>query len=217
LELLLPEGFFKSSSTIIEKTKTGVPERGSNCASLDMEALEKKLSDNEIYVNAEMLLKENHPLRLRQIEDKDLYGAVRNHLFKLASCGEDSSDHSLLKSELEYLQAKRTAAMLQKIPQIVDEEFLQGNIKNKKAIFTIGMFHLHEIIAFLNEKGIKFRAPLSASNGKEGSMAQLNLQKENFGVSVILPRILAKDRKILEMNELDEVVRKCGGPSLTSR
>jgi hypothetical protein len=217
LELLLPEGFFKSSSTTIQKTNTNVPERGSNCASLDMEALEKELSDNKIYVNAEMLLKKNHPLRLRQIEDKDLYGAVRNHLFKLASCKEDSSDHSLLKSELEYLQAKRTAAMLQKIPQIVNEEFLQRNIKNKKAIFTIGMFHLHEIIAFLNEKGIEIRAPRSASNGKEESIAQLNLQKENFGVSVIIPRTLANDQKTLETMELYEIVRKCQGPSLTSR
>jgi len=217
LELLLPEGFFKRSSTKLEKTNANVPKREGNCASLSMEALEKKLSDNKIYVNAEMLLKENHLLRLRQVEDEELYEAVRNHLMKLASCRDDSSDYSRLKSKLESLQAKRTAAMLQRIPQIVDEEFLQGNIKNKKAIFTIGMFHLHEIIFFLNEAAVMPRAPLSASNGKGGPLAQLNLQKENFGVTVILPRILAKDQKILEMNELDEVVRECRSSSLTPR
>jgi hypothetical protein len=99
--------------------------------------------------------------------------------------------------------------MLQKVPLLVNEEFRQGNIKQKKAIFTIGMFHIHEIIAFLNEKAIKIHTPLPASTGKEEILAGLNLLKENFGVSVILPRMLAQDRKILEMNELYEVVRKC--------
>jgi hypothetical protein len=207
--LVLPEGFFKSPSTKIEKKNINTPERVSSCASIDIVALEKRLSDNKIYVNAEMLLKENHSLRLRQIEDKELYEAVRNHLLKLASRREDSRDYSRLKSEIEYLQEKRTAAMLQKIPQIVNDEFRQGNIKNKKATFTIGMFHLHEIITYLIEKRIKIHAPLSASNGNESYMVELSLQKENFGVSVIIPRTLAGDPKILEINELDEIVRNC--------
>lgn len=216
LELVLPEGFFKNPPAKIEKKNINAPERISSCASLDLEALEKRLSDNKIYINAEMLLKENHSLRLQQIEDKDLYKAVRNHLLKLASCRDDSRDYSRLKSEIDYLQEKRTAAMLQKIPQIVNDEFGQGNIRNKKAIFTIGMFHLHEIIRYLTEKRIKIYAPLSALNGNEGDTAELNLQKENFGVSVIIPRTLANDRKILEINELDKLVRGCQNDLLTS-
>ena len=216
LELVLPEGFFKNPPAKIEKKNTNAPKRVSSCASLDLEALEKRLSDNKIYINAEMLLKENHSLRLQQIEDKDLYKAVRNHLLKLASCRDDSRDYSRLKSEIDYLQEKRTAAMLQKIPQIVNDEFRQGNIRNKKAIFTIGMFHLHEIIRYLTEKRIKIYAPLLASNGNESYMAELSLQKENFGVSVIIPRTLANDRKILEINELDKLVRGCRNDLLTS-
>jgi hypothetical protein len=216
LELVLPEGFFKNPPAKIEKKNINAPERVSSCASLDLEALEKRLSDNKIYINAEMLLKENHSLRLQQIEDKDLYKAVRNHLLKLASCRDDSRDYSRLKSEIDYLQEKRTAAMLQKIPQIVNDEFRQGNIRNKKAIFTIGMFHLHEIIRYLTEKRIKIYAPLLASNGNESSMAELSLQKENFGVSVIIPRTLASDPKILEINELDKIVRGCRNDLLTS-
>jgi hypothetical protein len=215
LELVLPEGFFKNPPAKIEKKNINTPERVSSCASLDLEALEKRLSDNKIYINAEMLLKENHSLRLQQIEDKDLYKAVRNHLLKLASCRDDSRDYSRLKSEIDYLQEKRTAAMLQKIPQIVNDEFGQGNIRNKKAIFTIGMFHLHEIIRYLTEKRIKIYAPLLASNGNESYMAELSLQKENFGVSVIIPRTLASDPKILEINELDEIVRNCQSNPLT--
>jgi len=209
LELLLPEGFFKSLSTKVEEKNIKDSERAGSCASLDMDALEKRLSDNNVYVNAEMLLKENHSLRLRQIEDEDLYKAVRNHLLKLASCREDSADYASLNSEVEILQEKRAAAMLQKIPQIVNDEFRQGNIKNRKAIFTIGMFHLHNIITYLNEKRIKIRPPRSSSNGNGGYTAELNLQKENFGVSVIIPRTLASDRKTLEMTELDEIVKKC--------
>ncbi len=216
LELVLPEGFFKNPPAKIEKKNINAPERVSSCASLDLEALEKRLSDNKIYINAEMLLKENHSLRLQQIEDKDLYKAVRNHLLKLATCRDDSRDYSRLKSEIDYLQEKRTAAMLQKIPQIVNDEFGQGNIRNKKAIFTIGMFHLHEIIRYLTEKRIKIYAPLSALNGNEGDTAELNLQKENFGVSVIIPRTLANDRKILEINELDKLVRGCQNDLLIS-
>jgi hypothetical protein len=208
LELLLPEGFFKSLSTQMERKNTNGTDKGANCSSSDLETLERRLSDNRIYVNAEMLLKENHPLRLRQIEDKNLYEAVRNHLFKLASDRYDSRERSVLESELEYLQKKRTAAMLQKIPLIVNEEFRLGNIKKKEAIFTIGMFHLHDIITFLDEKAIRIYPPLSASSRDEITPAELNLQKENFGVSVILPRVLMNDQRILEMNELYKVVRK---------
>ena len=118
-----------------------------------------------------MLLKETHPLTLRQVEDKDLYDAVRSHLVKLISCRDDSGDYSLLKSGLEYLQEKRTAAMLQKIPKIVNEEFQRGSIKSRKAILTIGMYHLHEIITYLNENAINIHAPLPASNGKKGITA----------------------------------------------
>jgi hypothetical protein len=207
-ELLLPEGFFKSTSARIGKKNINAPEKESRCTSLDMKGLEERFSDNKIYVNAEMLLKENHSLTLRQVEDRALYDAVRKCLLQLVNCRNDSSDYFLTKSGLDYLQEKRTAAMLQKIPQIVNEEFQQGNIKTRKAIFTIGMFHLHKIITYLNENRIKIYAPLSASNGSEDSVAELNLQKENFGVSVILPRTLADDQKILEITRLDKIVRE---------
>jgi hypothetical protein len=206
LELLLPEGFFKSISTKIEKKNINPQKRGNTCASLDMKILEEKLSDDKTYVNAEMLLKENHPLRLRQVEDKGLYDAVRNNLLKLGSCGNDLGHYSLLKSELDYLQERRTAVMLQKIPEMVEEEFGQGNIKCRKAIFTIGMSHLNKIIRYLNENRIKIYAPLFVSKGNEDYIAQLNLQKGNFGASVIIPKTLATDQKILEINKLDKII-----------
>ncbi len=208
LELLLPEGFFKSVSPKVEKKNISAAATRESCGQLDMKVLVERLSDNTAYVNAEMLLKETHPLRLCQVEDKKLYNAVRNGLIKLVNCGNDSSDYALLKSNIEYLQERRTAAMLQKIPEIVNGEFQQGNIKNRKAILTVGMYHLHEIIAYLNESKIAIHAPLSASGETKDYYSDLNLLKEHFGVSVILPKTLADDQKTLEMNKLDQVVRR---------
>ena len=207
LELLLPEGFFASNPGKIGKEKGKALERKSECTErIDLKVLEERLSDNKTYVNAEMLLKESHPLRLRQVEDKGLYDAVRNGLLKLVNCGEDDSRYSALKTELDYLQEKRTAAMLQKIPEIVEAEFRQGNIKSRKTIFTIGTSHLHKIIRYINETRIKIDAPLLASNGSKDYIAELSLLKENFGVSIIIPKTLAKDQKTLELNKLDKIV-----------
>jgi len=216
VELLLPEGFFKSTSAKIEKKTTSAPGTPNSCALLDIKVLEERLSNNKVYVNAEMLLKETHPLRLRQVEDKELYDAVNNNLIKLISCSNDSSDYSLLNSKLEYLQEKRTAAMLQKIPKIIDDEFRQGGIKSRKAILTVGMYHLHEIIRYLNENRIMIHAPLDASDETKDYCSELNILKEHFGVSVILPKILADDQKILEINKLDQIVRKYQSMPLTS-
>jgi len=211
LGLLLPEGFFKSASTKTQRNPISVAQKESNCASYDMKALEKRLSDNKVYVNAEMLLKETHPIRLGQVEDKPLYDAVRANILKLVSSQGPACDYAVTNSELEYLQERRTAAMLQKIPEIVDDEFQQGNIKNRKAIFTVGLYHIHEIIQFLNENKIKIHAPKPASVGIKDYTAELNLQKENFGITIILPRMLTKDQKILEINKLTEIVNQSGG------
>ena len=208
LELLLPEGFFKNTSIKNEKKNITAQEREISCTSLNMKGLEEKFSDDQTYINAEMLLKANHPLRLQQVEDRGLYEAVQNGLLKLVNCREDTSHYLGLKSELDYLQERRTAAMLQKIPEIVNSEYLQGNIKGRKAIFTIGLSHLYRIIQYMNEDGIRIYAPLSASNGDKDYIAKLTLQKENFGVSVIIPRTLAADQTILKINGLDRIVRE---------
>jgi hypothetical protein len=208
LQLLLPEGFFKSTSTTIAKKSVTTQVRNKGCPSLDMKVLEEIFSDNQTYVNAEMLLKENHPLRLQQVEDKGLYEAVQNGLLNLINCPEDTSHFLGLKSELDYLQERRTAAMLQKIPEIVNSEYRQGNIRSRKAIFTIGLFHLYKIIQYMNEDGIRIYAPRPASNGNKDYVTELTLQKENFGVSVIIPSTLAADQTILKINKLDRIVRE---------
>jgi len=171
-----------------------------------MKEIEERLADDKTYVNAEMLLKENHPLRLRQVEDEQSYLAVRDGILKFVNTGKDSCDFLGIKSELDYLQERRTADLLQRIPGVVDDEFRQGNIKAKKAIFTIGLAHIHMITEYLNKGRIDIASPSSVSTQGKDYRAELNLRKENFGVTVIIPRTLIEDREVLEMNGLDKIV-----------
>ena len=218
LELLLPEGFFKDKTAKIEKRDLkSVSENRSKCPEpFDIKALEEQLADDKVFVNAEMLLKEHHQLRIQQVEDKALYQDVTKGIFRLVSSGNnnDGCDYSLLKSEMDFLQERRTAAMLQRAPEVIDSEFREGNIRERKAIFTIGMSHLCTIINYLNANRIIVQSPLSSSNKGEKYVAGLNLSKENFGVSVIIPRTMANDQKALEMNKLHTVVTQFRKQSL---
>ena len=207
VELLLPEGFLANKTPKIEVEKIKAALEKSKCNGFSgMKEIEEKLDDDKTYINAEMLLNENHPMRLRQVEDEQSYFAVRDSILKLVNTGKDSCDLLSIKSELDYLQEKRTAALLQRIPGIVDDEFQQGNIKAKKAIFTIGMAHIPKIIEYLNKGRIEIHSLLSTPNRSKDYTAELNLRKANFNVYVIIPRTLADDPRILKMNGLDKIV-----------
>ncbi len=210
VQLLLPEGFFERPKTTKGKEKPEAFGKSYICTgSCDTEALEKRLADDTTFINAEMLLKEYHTLRMSQVEDEGLYQEVRNEILKLANGEKDSCDYSLLVPELDYLQERRTAAMLQNIPGVVDAEANRGYIRNRKAIFTIGLSHIHSIVSYLKEGKITVNAPPHASKNIKDYTAGLNLSKNNYGVTIIIPRTLADDMNTLEMNRLDKIVRDC--------
>ncbi len=202
LELLLPEGFFstktgkgRAGNTRIGQGRPGTP--------LDMQDLEKRLADNRTYVNAEMLLKGNYGLRTRQIEDKPLYDAVYDSLCRLSANGPASCD----LSEIEYLQERRLAAMLQKIPGIVAEEIQENSIRNRLALFTIGINHVSKIIKYLDAGRIEIPYPSSTANPGKDFKAPLNLSMEQFGVIVVIPKRLAENQEILRMTRLDRIIK----------
>ena len=207
LELLLPEGFFKKKSQRAQKISGTAERKGAHPAPLDLKILEEKLSDSTSFINAEMLLMKNYHLQTQQVEDPKWYDAVAGFIRKLVSSN-NASEYYRVKSELDYLQERRTAAMLQEIPGIIDAEYQQGSIKGKKAFFTIGMSHLHKIIKYLDENKIQIHSPLADSNQNGDYVADLNLLRENFGVFIILPRTLADDQRILEINQLTGAVEK---------
>ncbi len=206
-ELLFPEGFFAAPPTRTGKEQRRASDEKLSCPeSIDLKTLEEKLSDNRSFVNAELLLKGNFPLRLRQAEDLNFHRAVGEFIRKLVNCGNDKSEYLRVKSQLDYLQERRTAAMLQRIPEIVQAEFQQGNIKARKAIFTIGLSHLPRIIRYLEENKVRIYSPILGVDKKEEYIADLNLKKDNFGVSILLPQTLAGDRKTLKINDLDKMI-----------
>ena len=213
VQLLLPEGFFtkKVGKAVLIKSPTEKSPNGPKLmASSD---LEKRLANNQAYVNAEMLLKECYEcygLRVRQIEDKDLYEAVNLVLSKLLLNDVNNSSHlPALESELNYLQERRVAAMLQKIPEVINEEFQSGNIERERALFTIGMSHVPDIIKFLNNNRIEIHGPLLSGKKDEDSPSDLNLLKEQFGITVIVPKKLADDERVLKLCGLDKIVEQC--------
>ena len=208
LELLLPEGFFKKKAQVA-KEKFRLPDKNRyRSEPLDIKIAEEKLSDTTSFINAEMLLMKNYHLRTQQVEDPKWYDAVGCFIRKLASSG-NSCDYYLVRSELDYLQERRTAALLQRIPEIINAEYHEGDIKSKRALLTVGMSHLFKIIKYLDESKIRIYSPLANSNKNEDYVADLNLLRENFGVFIIIPGTLAHDPKILEINKLDKTVEKC--------
>jgi hypothetical protein len=201
LEVLLPEGFFKKGSAAkslmvkASHVRSAPPE-------MEMDALIEKLSDDRVYINAEMLLRTNFSIDLQQVEDKRLYDEVGKGISQLMSCRDYKSFISL-KSELDYLQSLRTALMLQRVPQVIEAEFQGGNIQRRKAVFTIGLNHISEVLRALQEGKISISGSSSLSGAYPGYTADLNLLKEKFGVTVILPRTLADDPGILKATGVD--------------
>lgn len=94
--------------------------------------------------------------------------------------------------------------MLQKVPQAVGAAFRQGHIQGEKALFTIGLSHIPSILRFLREEKVAISCPLFTSSPTKLSECSdpLNLAREGYGVTVILPRVLADDQRLLKKNRI---------------
>jgi hypothetical protein len=200
IELLLPEGYFKRpESGRVQPSTFRLADTGS-VVILDNQALEEKLADTSVFVNADILLRRNYGIRLQQIEDEAIYHAV-NETLRRAISREITTG---IQPELHFMQELRTAAMLQNIPGVVGNEFLQGNIDQPKAIFTIGMAHISEIIRFFRNERIEVRPP-QALTSHQAYADVLSLIEEGYGVTVILPRTLMNDPEALRLARLDGI------------
>ena len=219
VELLLPEGYFGEKGTNGSPGSVWRRTRQATCdQSSDVKILERRLSDDLTFINAEMLLTESHPLRVRKVEEETLYCTTRECLLDLITLGKTDVEAFFQRSRLDYLQERRAAAMLQNAPEIIEQEFQERSIKSKKAILTIGAAHIHQIMRYLEEGRINIPAPLSKSTSEKDYISELTLLKENFGVFILLPKTLAQDREVLEVNRLGNIVsqtrRQPGKPIL---
>jgi hypothetical protein len=201
LELLLPEGFFSGEeSAENNKTDKITASMRDKKLSFDTIALEEKLGENSVYINAEMLLMKGYGIKSRQVEDLDLYNAVIEKISLLKEYGTDTYESLFIRSGLDYLQERRTAAMLQKIPDIIEAEHREGRIKNKKAIFTIGISHIPGIIKYLKQNRIEISSP--AFSPYPDYLSGIKVLEEKYGVTIIIPRTLADDRDLLRHTRL---------------
>lgn len=197
VELLLPEGFFDQRPRKTLERQVRAVSVPAPPGEMSIEILERTFSGDLASVNAEMLLKENFSLLVEQVEDIDLYQTVYENIRLLVESRGNMERSFLIRSELDYHQKRRVGAMLQKIPEIVNEEFREGRIDNKKAIFTIGLSHISNIIDCLEKGKITVRSPLFTQAKYEDYIHELNLTIEDFGISVIVPRALINDHEAL--------------------
>jgi hypothetical protein len=197
LSLLLPEGFFSS------KKEADVPYKNAAGLSLDASTLERRLGDDSVYTNAEMLLMDSYPVRSLQVEDMEFYNSVTERVRLLEENRNDPYQYLFTMSSLKYLEARRVAAMLQNIPPAIASRLRNQNVKNQKALFTIGMNHISEIIEFIKRDRIKIDAP--AFSAFDDYAADLTLSEENYGITIIIPRTLADNHEILKLTKLHTI------------
>jgi hypothetical protein len=202
IKLLLPEGFFVERREKASKNGLQYRSEAAPLSGLSAKSLEEKLSQKDVFVNAEILLMRSFPLIMKQIEDRDLYQKVYGKVQQLVQSKGNLEKSFIVRAELAYYEKKRIGTMLQKIPQIVTEEFREGRIHSKRALFTIGLSHIPNIMRYLDERRIAVLSPPFASSKYDDYIDELNLAKEDFGVSIILPKTLADDPKTLERNKL---------------
>ena len=199
VELLLPEGFFSKVPAGNAPEVPGV-QRRRDAPSPDDETLRERLGETGVFVNADTLLKASYNLCLGQVEDERLYQEVAVCLRRLGEEGEQV-DRAFYE-RLDLFQRRRTAVMLQNIPTVAESVFQQGAIGSRSAIFTIGLAHVPEIVTFLQQGEIE---PFGA---EQSGTAALALLERNFGVTVILPKSLAEDERLLRLTRLTDLAAK---------
>ncbi len=205
--LLLPEGYFRRETQRAPVQLVSVDGATTlRTPLLDTETLYAKLSDTSAFVNADILLRDNYNIRLQQVEDEGIYWGVRE--FMRAAHERRGNLPAGFSRELNYLQEIRTAAMLQNIPAVIEEEYRKGMIPARRAMFTVGMAHLNETIQFLQDETIHVSAPPAGTASYDSYKDYtdiLNLLEAGYGVTIILPRTLADDREALRMVKLDAI------------
>jgi len=206
LNLLLPEGYFNVLQEGYAANDNGAALGNTQpAARLDNKVLRQKLGSTTTFVNAEMLLMEYLCLPASQVEDRDIYDAVRGHLKRLNTIDRKHSTFRRIADELRYLQKVRTASLLQKIPAVIEKEVHRGTIANHTALFTIGLSHIEDIYTSIDRNHIQIQSPSTAEKADSFSHSGLNLLDSGYGITIILPQTLATDSDLLKMTRIDRL------------
>jgi hypothetical protein len=193
VSLLLPEGFFGREATA--PPVPGAP------VGLNGEELAAELTDTSAFVNAELLLHRNYGIGLQQIEDQTLYRQTRDRL-RSGLTGTARLEPGFAAG-IDYLQKCRLAAILQNIPEAIAGEYRLGRIATPRAMMTIGMAHLDDLIDYLETGRIQLPVPATEDQGFESLNAELELVRQAMGVTIIVPRTLYDSRTPLQMARVE--------------
>ncbi|HKK02207.1 MAG TPA: hypothetical protein VJ955_08570, partial [Desulfuromonadales bacterium] len=189
LDCLLPEGFFglgNDGALPLRKTKR-----------LASRILKQRLADTSRFVNAELLLHRHYGIGLYQVEDRVLYTRARILLLSgLTGAAALSPDFD---GDLAYLQDRRLAAILQNIPAALADVSRQEQISAPKAMLTIGLAHLPELVRYLETGDISIAAAPGGNNLFPPFHARLALDRQDVGVTIIIPRSLLSDSKLAQL------------------
>ncbi len=215
LNLLLPEGYFAAGKTMASPAPPAVHDANQLRPVLDNAYLQESLAVDAPGVNAEKLLMQHYNLPARQVEDSRIYNAVRSSLGKLKSGGDGSDEIAGNRAELIYLQKVRTAQLLQTIPGVIEREILCGAVSNHSALFTIGLNHIKDIFRYIENEGIYIESPSGIQS--DNLAANLKLLERGYGITIIIPRTLADDHKLLRMTNIDRILLADGEHSRQNR
>lgn len=215
LNLLLPEGYFAAGNSLSSPASSGIYGSQSLPPVLDNAYLLESLAADSPGVNAEKLLMQHYNLNACQVEDRRIYNAVSSSLGKLKTVGDESNEIAANTAELIYLQEVRTAQLLQNIPGVIEYEFLRGAVGNHSALFTIGLHHIKDIFRYIENEEIYIESPSGIQS--DSLTSSLNLLQRGYGITIIIPRTLADDHKLLRMTHIDRILLADGAHSSGNR
>lgn len=215
LDLLLPEGYFAAGKSISSPASSVIEDSDQLHPVPDNVYLQKSLAADSPGVNAEKLLMRHYNLHVSQVEDREIYNAVRSSLGRLKTAGNRSDEIAGNIAELRYLQEVRTAQLLQNIPAVIEYEFLRGAVGKRSALFTIGLNHIKDIFRYIENEKIYIESPSGIQS--DSLTSNLNLLQSGYGITIIIPRTLADDHKLLEMTKIDRILLAEGEHSRQNR
>ena len=207
LNLLLPEGYFNGKANRETSFQRTAKENVTPSIRIpDNTELEEWLSQENTFINAEMLLMKYIPYHASQVENRKDYNAVRQSLDKVSDAAARHIHAPESLAELSYRQKLRTARLLQRIPSVINTAFEDGTTRRQTALFTIGLNHIKDISSYIQNKTIRITAP-NTLNASAGSFeSSVDLLDRGYGVTIILPRTLADNHKLLEFTNIDTIL-----------
>jgi len=201
--VLLPEGYFEKHPESLSPAACNPKALDDQSSRRNDAALADRLTDPDRMVNAGMLLQTDFDLTLRQVEDRDLYGNVCRLLDELSDAAAPAAELPALAAALEYQQKKRSAVLLLNIAKVLEAGKEQEGDCPRNALLTVGLAHVKEIIDFLENGRARIDPLPGGQEGFNGYYCDLDPLKNNYGITIILPRTLAENTELRRLTLLN--------------